>query len=335
MKKMTKIGYDIIGDVHGCAKELKELLHRLGYQCDDAGVYRHSERTVVFIGDLVDRGEGQLEVLEIAKAMVDAGTAQMVMGNHEFNAVCYKIKGSDGKYIREHSDHNEDEHKKFLALTDEQQQYYLDWFRTLPLWLEIEAPNGNKLRLIHACWHPESMKVVEEVCGADKLTTDEHYMEARRKGSRLYWAVETLLKGPEISLTKHGHAPYRDFIGKIRTDARARWWDRDAATLRDIADVRGVRQEHSDEPYPPLPPDPVEHFDFSLIYTDPVPVIYGHYWFQWDNHREDWTEHTACVDFSAVKGGKLVAYRWNGEPTITWENYEPHDPDIVAPTPSD
>ena len=31
----------------------------------------------------------------------------------------------------------------------------------------------------------------------------------------------------------------------------------------------------------------------------------------------------------------MVAYRWNGEPEIHWENYIPHDPEIVAPTPSD
>ena len=48
----------------------------------------------------------------------------------------------------------------------------------------------------------------------------------------------------------------------------------------------------------------------------------------------DWTAHTACVDFSAVRGGSMVAYRWNGEPEIHWENYIPHDPAVVAPTPS-
>ena len=65
-------------------------------------------------------------------------------------------------------------------------------------------------------------------------------------------------------------------------------------------------------------------------------MIYGHYWFEWESHQEDWTDYTACVDFGAVDhGGKLVAYRWNGGPTITWRNYEPHTRDVVATTPSD
>jgi len=325
------ICYDIIGDVHGCAKELKELLGRLGYARDGEGVHRHPERTVVFIGDLVDRGPGQLEVLEIAKAMVDAGTAQIVMGNHEFNAICFAIPDPDkpGEFLRKHTGNNVEGHSAFTTqLTEEQQEFYRRWFRTLPLWLDLGG-----LRLIHACWHPDSMKVVEEWCGGNTLSTDEHYVEASRKGSPLYEAVEILLKGPEISLTERGQAPYLDHGGTRRTKARVRWWDQDARTLADIADVRGVKTEDGQD-YPPLPADPVEGFDFSLIYTDPVPLIYGHYWFEWDNHREDWTEHTACVDFAAVGGGKLVAYRWNGEPTVTWRNYWPHDPDLVAEVPS-
>ncbi|PRC53368.1 metallophosphatase, partial [Mycobacterium sp. ITM-2017-0098] len=80
-------GYDIIGDVHGCATKLEALLVDLGYR-DDArnGAYRHPHRTAIFVGDLIDRGTEQLRVLEVAKAMADAGTAQVVMGNHEFNA---------------------------------------------------------------------------------------------------------------------------------------------------------------------------------------------------------------------------------------------------------
>ena len=51
-------------------------------------------------------------------------------------------------------------------------------------------------------------------------------------------------------------------------------------------------------------------YTLSYVYTDTVPVIYGHYWFEWDNHRDDWTDYTACVDYSVAKeAGKLVAYR--------------------------
>ena len=72
--------YDIIGDIHGHAGELKRLLDSLGYQRHGYG-YRHLERKVVFVGDFVDRGPSIGEVVKIARAMVDGGDALAVMGN--------------------------------------------------------------------------------------------------------------------------------------------------------------------------------------------------------------------------------------------------------------
>ncbi len=76
--------FDLIGDVHGCADELEELLGRLGYAPDEAGVWRHPEgRKVVFLGDLVDRGPRVPDVLRIAMEMVKGGSALCVPGNHD------------------------------------------------------------------------------------------------------------------------------------------------------------------------------------------------------------------------------------------------------------
>ncbi len=78
--------FDIIGDVHGCHAELAELLGSLGYlpAADGAGPRRHpAGRTAVFVGDLVDRGPDTPGVLAEVMAMVGAGTALCVAGNHE------------------------------------------------------------------------------------------------------------------------------------------------------------------------------------------------------------------------------------------------------------
>lgn len=318
--------YDVIGDVHGCAPQLKAQLAQLGYRRDGEGSYRHPERTAVFVGDLIDRGDGQLEVLQTVKAMVDAGAAKIVMGNHEFNAVAY------ARGLREHSEKNTKQHKAFLEqLTESEQRHYVDWFTTLPLWLDLGA-----IRVVHACWHADSMKVVEDLCGSNRLTDEIHFVEATTKGSPLYDAVETLLKGPEISLTDYGADPYWDKDRNRRTNARIRWWDHDASTLRELAETRGVFDE-AGQPYPELPDRVIESpRERSYVYTDRTPLFYGHYWRRWEPvHRDDWTTYTACVDFSAVKGGTLVAYRWDGEPEIKWENFVPHDPAVVSPAPVD
>jgi protein phosphatase len=75
--------FDIIGDVHGCHTELIDLLDRLGYDVTAQPITHPDDRRAVFVGDLVDRGPGVAEVLEVAMSMVNAGSALCIAGNHE------------------------------------------------------------------------------------------------------------------------------------------------------------------------------------------------------------------------------------------------------------
>lgn len=317
-------GYDVIGDVHGCADALEALLDAMGYV---GSPYRYPSRTAIFVGDLIDRGPDQLRVLEIVKAMVDAGTARMVLGNHEFNAMAYATEwpAGSGKYLRPHDDptdpnsaKNEKQHREFLhQVTGDARTEYLDWFWTQPLWLDLGG-----LRVVHACWHERSIAVLEHALGGDHFKSVEQLVRASTPEDPVYVAVETLLKGPEISLTGHVQIPYRDKDGHSRDRARLRWWHRGAITLRHLAEMAGAFTTHDGAPYPELPDIEVSDAHRSHVYDAHVPVIYGHYWRQGaPEHPHDWTEFTACVDFSAFKGGTLTAYRWSGERRIHPENY--------------
>lgn len=76
--------FDLIGDVHGCIDELRELVALLGYDLGDDHVLRHpAGRRVVLLGDIVDRGPGIVDVLRIAMASEAAGTSLSVIGNHD------------------------------------------------------------------------------------------------------------------------------------------------------------------------------------------------------------------------------------------------------------
>ena len=81
--------FDLIGDVHGCAAELRALLTELGYAVAPDGTgARHPEgRTAVLVGDLVDRGPDTPGVLRLVMGMVAAGDALCVSGNHEAKLV--------------------------------------------------------------------------------------------------------------------------------------------------------------------------------------------------------------------------------------------------------
>jgi len=84
--------FDIVGDVHGCASELRTLLTELGwtveYEAGEAVNALHPDgRQAVFVGDLVDRGPDTPGVLRLVMGMVASGNAWCVSGNHEAKLV--------------------------------------------------------------------------------------------------------------------------------------------------------------------------------------------------------------------------------------------------------
>ena len=96
--------FDIIGDVHGCADELEELLQALGYERNTISApapgwadvaYHHPQcRKAVFVGDLVDRGPRVLDTVRIVRNMVQHGSALCVPGNHDMKLL-RKLNGRD------------------------------------------------------------------------------------------------------------------------------------------------------------------------------------------------------------------------------------------------
>ena len=142
------------------------------------------------------------------------------------------------------------------------------------------------------------------------------------EGEPRYVAVETLLNGLDMSRSEHGQAPYVDKDGHSRGRARLRWWNDGAGTLRDLAEMGGKFTTAEGVAYPELPEIEVSAGQRSYVYDEQVPVFYGHYWRQGaPTYLHDWTDFTAFLDFSAVKGGALTAYRWSGETRIRPDHY--------------
>jgi diadenosine tetraphosphatase ApaH/serine/threonine PP2A family protein phosphatase len=79
----SNAGLDVIGDVHGCIDELIELLALLGHALPDGVSRPPSERVVVFVGDLCDRGPDTPAVFRLVQAMCDEQRAVCVRGNHD------------------------------------------------------------------------------------------------------------------------------------------------------------------------------------------------------------------------------------------------------------
>jgi hypothetical protein len=288
--------FDVIGDIHGHADALARLLEGLGYRLRE-GVYRHAERQVVFLGDFVDRGPHQRETLRIVRAMVAAGAARAVMGNHEFNAIGFATTDGAGGYLRARSDKNRAQHSAFLDQIGESSAAHADavaWFKTLPLWLDLGG-----LRVVHACWSADAQRALGGCLDEQNRLTERGIVETHKRGQAAFAAAEILLKGPEAALPQ-GRS-FRDKDGCLRRNTRLRWWDPEATTFRRAA-VGMDGGEHE------LPEDPIPA-DFA--YREATPVLFGHYWMQGEPrilHRR-----ASCLDFSVAKGGFLTAYQWSGE----------------------
>lgn len=87
---VDKNAFDIIGDVHGCADELKTLLLKMGYTIETGEAFPYgylvtppAGRKAFFVGDLTDRGPDSPTVLRIVISMVEMKTALCVCGNHD------------------------------------------------------------------------------------------------------------------------------------------------------------------------------------------------------------------------------------------------------------
>ena len=147
--------FDIIGDVHGCADELEDLLQTLGYRVSWSGDDRERRvevvpppgRKAVFVGDLVDRGPRTPDVLRIAMSMVESGSGHVVMGNHDRKL----LRWIDGRKVQ--VSHGLQDSIDQLAAEDpgfkRRARDFIDSMRS-HLWFD-----GGKLAVAHAGLKPE------------------------------------------------------------------------------------------------------------------------------------------------------------------------------------
>lgn len=97
------------------------------------------------MGDYIDRGSQSCQVYKLVRSMVESDDAIALMGNHEFNIVCYHTKDErNGGYLWEHNLKNQKHIAETLKDIDNHNQKDLldenvEWFRNLPLWYEIEG----------------------------------------------------------------------------------------------------------------------------------------------------------------------------------------------------
>ena len=311
-RSVTSTNIDFIGDIHGCFDSLKQLLERLGYEKKN-GIYQHSERHAIFVGDLIDRGPNIRETLELVCNMCRVGSARMVLGNHEYNAV--RFQRETVEYLR-----TGDESllpQRLLKLMKEtleqfqefpqQWQSFCQWFSSLPLFIEEDG-----YRVVHACWDQELIDLYQKHYVKEGINED--FIESSKvEGSFESQVVDRLTRGTSMPLPDGMQLESRD--GFIRRFFRTKFWAHSPETYGDV-----VFQPD------PLPYDVAEHpircdhKERLVNYPeDQPPVFFGHYWLK--GRPQPLKNNVACLDYSAVNFGRLTAYSYSGEPSLLPDNY--------------
>ncbi len=116
-----------VGDVHGCASELEDLLTAIDYSAQHHALY--------FCGDVANRGPRSLDALRMVRDL----DAEMVLGNHDLHLLAFAVGGREPK--------PRDTMEEIIEAPDADE--LLDWLRARPFIME-----WPDLLLVHAALHP-------------------------------------------------------------------------------------------------------------------------------------------------------------------------------------
>ncbi len=173
-----------IGDIHGCAWELEQLLGYLQPKPQDQ---------VILLGDLVNRGPDSHRVLKIAREV----KAVCLLGNHEWRLLNYYRMG-DADSLKTYDRYTIEE------LTDE------DWDFLARMRLSYFAPKYDTVFvhagfLPHQAWHQQTVSVVTDI---QVIDADGQPRKRGESPDSPHWSE--LWKGPPFVV--YGHTPRKSVL---------------------------------------------------------------------------------------------------------------------------
>ena len=161
----------VIGDVHGNSKRFRNMLYKIGDDCDE----------LYLLGDVIDRGDHGIDILRWAMKNPDV---HMLLGNHEYmmldalgfpyadenslislgqKRLFEKGKENEADHLADESSRERDyaldlwyynggevTHNNFRKLSYGEQTEMIHYLLTLPTNREIVLSDGRKIQLCHA-----------------------------------------------------------------------------------------------------------------------------------------------------------------------------------------
>jgi hypothetical protein len=243
--------------------------------------------------------------------MVEQGSAVLLLGNHEYNAAGYVMPLASGEgYVYEHCAR----HEALLAETLEQFANHpndwreaTDWFSHLPMFMQLQH-----FRAVHACWDSRLIGQYLEQHSGSQLCP-EFLQAAGEPSSFASRFLGRITRGVSLRLPDNHWITSSDGIKRRRF--RAKFWVEKPDTYGDV--------EFQPDALPnALAKQLLSDADRAYMAhyrADQRPLFVGHYWQR--GRPQPLSRNIACLDYSAVKSGQLVAYRMDNEQCLSADKF--------------
>ncbi len=286
---------DFIGDIHGHYQKFESLLEKLGYTYSDTlKSYKHpDDRKIVVLGDFINVGMQNKQVLQCLYQMHQQGQAYIIAGNHEYFLLLLHNKTLQNKstlwyYLKRDYYPLYDEFKNNEA----QLYFYLDWMATLPLYLDF-----GSVKAIHALWDEDAVQSIKNYNHAGLL------IEAINENHQLKDNVNRLIMGMTYK--------YNQTDSKKPVYFRYMWWN--AENNLPVSQLF----MHKWAVFSDDISSQVDTSSYKIKKTPDI-VFFGHYNLIGFPYITAPTK--CCLDFGGAKGGYLTAYRWDDNHTLHEQN---------------
>lgn len=198
----------VMSDIHGYYKAFKKMLEKINFTEED---------TLYIIGDLIDRGPKNLEIVDYCRSR---DNIIVLKGNHEYMLEMYKRdKNIRRCWLKSGGNLTLEEIEKSYGENSNYEEDLIEWIEKLPLFEEVEIED-NIFLLTHAGL---SKKLYDKYCKEFKI----RIWSKIELGHLFEWAIRKLDYEENEILWSKGifeskKVPTRDYlvIGHTPTESR-------------------------------------------------------------------------------------------------------------------
>tara|TARA_Y100000588_G_scaffold80539_1_gene84493 strand:+ start:22092 stop:24173 length:2082 start_codon:yes stop_codon:yes gene_type:complete len=183
--ELKHMNIDVIGDIHGLYSDFVNFISELGYTVENNTIQHKDNRKILFLGDVVDRGQESLKMLKIMYNSVKYNGHYAIIGNHENKISQFFKHYNKFNNIPPLNNANSETILELLSIDKSEQEKYINFIDSLPHYYTYK-----NYAFIHGnidYFEPKSVLRSKMIYGAGKEEqTDIKYQKLYDEGVNKY-----------------------------------------------------------------------------------------------------------------------------------------------------